>query len=153
MTIIAVRPANPADLSGSAILSIDAKWAEAIRAGSLKWLVRKRVPLVSKPTHIYFHAKAPVSALIGRGIVSSIERVKSDFILRHASDLQMKPDELRDYIGPLKELGLIRFSQLEPARTSAPLAKIRKRLNYFAPQGFAFVSRSALPVVDELCGF
>lgn len=150
---IPVRPADADDRSNAIILSFGAKWAAPIRTGSLKWVIRKRVPLAIKPEFVYFHVNAPVSVIIAKGRVGTIEQVSSAFAVEHSQDLQMAKSDIRNYVGDASTIGLFRFEQIELASKAATLADLREGLEYFPPQSFSFVSRQALPIIDKVCGF
>jgi len=150
---IPVRPADANDRSNAIILSIGAKWAAPIRSGSLTWFIRKRVPLVTKPTFVYFHMTAPISAIIARGIVKSIEQVPSAFAVEHSQELQMTKHDICSYLGDASTIGLFQFELTELASRAATLADLRKELEYFPPQSYSSVSRDALSVIDKVCGF
>jgi predicted transcriptional regulator len=150
---IPVRPTDVDDRSNAIILSFGAKWAEPTQTGSLKWVIRKRVPLGIEPEFVYLHVNAPVSAIVSRGRVGSIEQVSSAYAVEHSQSLQMAKSDIRSYIGDAPTIGLFRFDQIELARKPAKLAELRQMLEYFPPQSFSFISRKALPIIDRLCGF
>jgi predicted transcriptional regulator len=150
---IPVRPADVDDRSNAMILSFGAKWAAPIKTGSLKWLIRKRVPLAIKPDTVYFHVNAPVSVIIAKGRVKIVEQASTAFVLEHSQDLQMAKAEILEYVGDAPMIGLFRFDYIELASKAATLADFRAELEYFPPQSFSYVSRKALPIIDRLCGF
>jgi predicted transcriptional regulator len=154
MSQVPVRPFDADDRSNAIILSLGAKWAEPIRTCSLKWIIRKRVPLaISKPEFVYFHVNYPVSEIIGRGRVGSIEHVSLAFAEEHSEDLQMDRKQIRSYVGEAGSIGLFRLKQIQLARKSATLSGMREMLEYYPPQSFSFVSKKALPIIDRMCGF
>lgn len=153
MDQIPVRPANPDDRSNAVILSFGAKWADPIKRGATTWVIRKRVPLVTKPEFVYFHVNAPVSAIIARGRVGTIERVPAAFAAEHHEDLDMTKSDVLSYVGNVPTIGLFRFDKIQVAPKAATLAELSEVLEYFAPQSFSFVSRAALPIIDKACGF
>lgn len=153
MAILSVRPETAADRSRSFILSIDAKWVPSLGDGSLTCLIRKRLPFGSDVAEVYFHAKSPVSSLFGRARVVGIEKVSVAAVVARARDLQMSEVEIRTYTKGFSEIGLMQFSQFEATEKPVPMQAMRTDLDYFPPQSFAFISRTALPQVIELCGF
>ena len=150
---IPVRPADANDRSNAIILSFGAKWAAPIRTGSLTWVIRKRVPLAIKPDFVYFHVNAPVSVIIARGTVGTIEQVSSAFAVEHSQNLQMSKSDIRSYVGDASTIGLFRFDQIVLASKAATLGDLREDLEYVPPQSFSFISRQALPIIDKVCGF
>jgi len=153
MNQIPVRPTDADDRSNAIILSFGAKWAGPIKTGSLKWVIRKRVPLAMGPEFVYFHVNAPISAIIARGRVRKIEQVSPAFVVEHSQNLQMSKNDILSYAGDASTIGLFRFDQIELASRAATLADLRQELEYFPPQSFSFVSRQALPIIDKVCGF
>lgn len=153
MDQIPVRPANPDDRSNAVILSFGAKWADPIKRGAITWVIRKRVPLVTKPEFVYFHVNAPVSAIIARGKVGTIERVSATFAAEHHQYLEMTKDDILSYVGNSPTIGLFKFENIEIAHKAATISELTQTLEYFAPQSFSFVSREALPIIDKACGF
>ncbi|MET1755524.1 hypothetical protein ABVV53_08635 [Novosphingobium sp. RD2P27] len=153
MDQIPVRPANADDRSNAVILSFGAKWADPIKRGATTWVIRKRVPLVTKPEFVYFHVNAPVSAIIARGRVGTIERVSANFAAEHHQYLEMTKSDILSYVGDSPTIGLLKFESVEIAPKVATMSELIKMLEYFAPQSFSFVSRKALPIIDKACGF
>ena len=153
MDQIPVRPANPDDRSNAVILSFGAKWANPIKRGAITWVIRKRVPLVTKPEFVYFHVNAPVSAIIARGKVGTIERVSATFAAEHHQYLEMTKGDILSYVGNCPTIGLLRFESIDIAPKAATITELTQTLEYFAPQSFSFVSREALPIIDKACGF
>lgn len=150
---IPVRPVDAGDRSNAIILSFGAKWAAPIRTCSLKWVIRKRVPAAINPDFVYFHVNAPVSAIIARGRVETIDQVPSAFAVEQSQNLQMAKSDIRAYVGDASTIGFFRFDQIELASKTASLADLREELIYFPPQSFSFISRQALPIIDRVCGF
>lgn len=150
---IPVRPTDADDRSSAIILSFGAKWAAPIKTGSLKWVIRKRVPLAIKPEFVYFHVNAPVSVIIAKARVGTIEQVSSAFAVEYSQDLQMAKSDIRSYVGDASTIGLFRFDQINLASKAATLAELREVLEYFPPQSFSFVSKMAQPIIDRVCGF
>jgi predicted transcriptional regulator len=153
MVLVAVRPEVPENRSNAVILSIDSKWLDSLQFGSLRWIIRKRLPFATKLKLVYFHAKSPVSGIIGRAKILFIERVSSSYLLRNANKLEISAKEILAYLGDAPEVGLMQFEKMETAKDTVGLHKLRERLDYFPPQSFAFISRSALPMIDEMSGF
>jgi predicted transcriptional regulator len=153
MDQIPVRPASPDDRSNAIILSFGPKWADPIKRGAMTWVIRKRVPLVTKPEFVYFHVNAPVSAIIARGRVSTIERVSANFAAEHHQYLEMTKSDILSYVGSDPTIGLFKFDRIEIAPKAAKMPELAEVLEYFAPQSFSFVSRAALPIIDKVCGF
>lgn len=153
MDQIPVRPANPNDRSNAVILSFGAKWADPIKSCATTWVIRKRVPLVTKPEFVYFHVNAPVSAIIARGRVGTIERVSATFAAEHHQYLGMTKSDILSYVGNAPTIGLFKFESIEIAPKAATISELTEMLEYFAPQSFSFVSREALPIIDKACGF
>lgn len=153
MDQIPVRPASPDDRSNAVILSFGEKWADPIKRRATTWVIRKRVPLVTKPEFVYFHVNAPVSAIIARGRVGTIERVSANFAAEHHQCLEMTKSDILAYVGNAPTIGLFKFDRIEIAPKPATILELTELLEYFAPQSFSFISRAALPIIDKACGF
>jgi predicted transcriptional regulator len=153
MNQIPVRPASPDDRSDAIILSFGAKWADQIKRGAISWVIRKRVPLVTKPDFVYFHVNSPVSAILARGSVASIESVSAAFAAENHQHIEMTKSDILSYVGNSPTIGLFKFDRIEIAPKAATITDLTEVLEYFAPQSFSFVSREALPIINKACGF
>jgi len=153
MSVVAVRPGSLDDRSEAIILSIDSKWSVPLLSGSLQCVIRKRLPISSYPRFVYFHAKSPLSAIIGRAEIVEIRRAPLAFLLHSQVALQIDAERIESYVGNSTEAGWLKFRAMEATKRTVGLARLRSELEYFPPQSFAFVSRKSLPIIDEMCGF
>jgi predicted transcriptional regulator len=150
---ISIRPETAADRSRAFIMAINAKWVPSLSDGSLTYLIRKRLPYRDDVEEAYFHAKSPVSALFGRAKVVGIEKVSIATAIGRKKDLHMSELEIRSYTRGLSEIGLMQLSLFEATVNPVSTQVIREDFNYFPPQSFAFISRTTLPQIIDLCGF
>jgi predicted transcriptional regulator len=153
MSDVTVRSQHLEDQSDAIILSIEAKWIDQLKTGTLKWLMRKRIPASSKPKFVYLHAKAPVSAIFAKARIERLEMMPAGFAIDHSAQFAMTAAEVRSYLGGSPNVGVMKFGRVLGAKKNADLETLRRRLNYHPPQSFSFVSREAAGVIDGICGF
>jgi predicted transcriptional regulator len=153
MSLVSIRPETLDERSRSFILSIDAKWMNLMRNGDLRCVIRKRLPLANEVSSVYFHAKSPASSIFGRAQVSGIYKVAIVDIVARKNDLRMTELEILDYTRGLSQIGIMEFRNFESTCGPVEMESFRNMLDYHPPQSFAFISRSALPVINNLCGF
>ena len=153
MPQVSVRPEGAFDRSSSFILSIDAKWMPALCDGSLTCLIRKRLPFAGEVSEVYFHAKSPVSSIFGRAKVVGIEKIPVASAVARNGELQMNEKEIKAYTKGLSEIGFMKFCHFEATSDPVGMQNLREMVGYYPPQSFAFISRAALPLINDLCGF
>jgi hypothetical protein len=144
---------DQASRSDSIVVSFEAHWYDAIRSCRLPWVMRKRVPVAYIPRRLYFHVNSPRSCICARAEIQSVDALSLEDAVRNSGRLHLSERDIRAYFGPLKEVGRYVLRAVERAPTEASTQVIAKRMVYFAPQSFFFLSTDGLRILDELCGF
>ncbi len=153
MPIIPLRPADGDARASNLVLSIDSKWLDQIRAGTLLHLIRKRVPKGGVPKYVYLHAKSPISAIVAKAQLLNLVEVPLAEALGLAGKLQMTHGDISSYVGSSSTIGLLVFRGVALARDFGYTHVLREKIDYHPPQTFSFVSEDASNIIDRICGF
>lgn len=141
------------DASNAIVVSFDAKWGEILPAKAVTRVFRKRAPRNFVPTKIYVYINAPVSALIGRCEVSSLDWLPIKDALALSTDGAISQDDLRKYAGTYDTMAVYTVGAIEACRSPVAYSLLHKQFSFSPPQTFFVLSKTGRAELDELAGF
>lgn len=138
--------------SVAVVVPFHERWHDAILKNQVRFVIRKRSPKAFVPS-LYFYVNAPVSSIVGRASVASIDRITPGKALSLASALGLSEEDVRKYLGNAKDVGLYRLGDIETAEPEIALNTLHDRINFHPPQGFFLLRRDTKSSVDNCCRF
>ena len=148
-----LKSTTAADASDAIVVSFDAKWRERFKQAPLTRIFRKRAPRFTTPTQMYVYIGAPVSAIIGRCAITSLEWLPVEDVLALSSEGAISTDELKQYSGIYRALAVYSVRPIEVCRPSLTLSVLHERFAFLPPQSFFRLSRKGQVDLDEVAGF
>lgn len=141
------------DASKAIVVSFDAKWGELLRHKPVTRVFRKRAPRHTAPRHIYVYIGAPVSALIGRCEISSLDWLPTADALALSSEGAISQDDLRRYASDYETLAVYTVRPIEVCRSPLSFSLLHERFSFSPPQSFFVLSRTGKDELDDVAGF
>ena len=139
--------------SGAIIVSFGTEWYEPLQKKNFKAVIRKRIPANYCPEWLYFHVNSPVGAICARATIREVKSISLREALGLAAELSMETDAIRSYLGQSDSVGCYVLGQTELATTQVTMTQLAKRMVYFPPQSFLYLSIHAKPIIDDLAAF
>ena len=75
MTKVELRATSEDTRSESILVSFSAKWRRAIEAGTIRAVIRKRVPSSTNPAIMYLYVGSPEKAIVARASISRVVQI------------------------------------------------------------------------------
>jgi predicted transcriptional regulator len=141
------------EASEGIVVSFDAKWGEILQNTRVTRVFRKRAPRNVAPRFIYIYIAAPVSALIGRCDVSSLDWLPTKEAIAHSSDGAISEDELRRYPSEYDTLAVYTVGPIQVCRAPLSFSLLREQFAFSPPQSFFVLSQSGQKNLDGIAGF
>lgn len=141
------------DASNAIVVSFDAKWGDIIPVKPVTRVFRKRAPRNFVPTKMYVYIGAPVSALIGRCEVTSLDWLPIKEALALSSEGAIPQDELRRYAGDYDTMAVYTIESIEVCRSPLSYSQLHEQFSFSPPQSFFVLSKAGQAELDELAGF
>ena len=134
------------------MLSFESKWEQALRAGEISVVFRKKGPLLKGFSYLYAYVGLPTCSVIGRAKVRDYERLSVPALHGTPALGQISARELQVY-DQSTELGVFHLGQFEVAPNQIGLASLLKKFGCAAPQNYFFLAEEGKTKLDELAGF
>lgn len=150
---IVAKATSVEDQSDGIVVSFGVEWYQPLRDQKFKAVIRKRTPKTLKPSWLYFHVNAPVSAICARAPILAIRELKAAEANKRAADLALSPADVVAYIGSDATVGCYELGGISFASREITIAELTSRLVYHPPQSFFILSRTGKDVLDQLAGF
>jgi len=157
---MAARQASPTRQcrSTSIIVCFDSRWEKYLKTKVISVVFRKQAPRGFRPDWLYAYAAKPISAVIAKMSVHSLERLPIEEAVDLAEDGLLTEAELREYAAPpfaatWSELFVYRVGHIQVAVTPVTLAAMRDAWNYWPSPSFTPLSDEAKEMIDERANF
>lgn len=144
---------SPAETSSGIVVSFDAKWLELILADRFRKVLRKRVPVSTRPEWIYIYVNAPTSALVAKSAIKSIGEIGLADAIKTSKDLCLTESQIRFYFSDSMRVGMYTLGRVHVADTPLNLTELRSKMVFHPPQSFLFLSLQAKETIDVCAQF
>jgi len=150
---ISAKAIQSSDRSDGMLVSFEHRWLDPFLNDPPRAVLRKRVPTLERPKWLYIYVNSPASMICGRIRIKEIQFVSLLCATKLADKLLLSGQEIKSYFGGLTKVGLYMLDTMQLANKPTKLAWIKKRMFFFPPQSFLFLSRKAKRVIDGAAGF
>ena len=150
---VSAKALETADRSPAVLVSFDARWQDLILGKAISAILRKRVPKDADVRWIYFYINAPHSVIPARAIIKRVRDMPTTEALSRAKDLSLSKDEITSYLSGQRKIGAYELGRIEKAKRCLSLEWLRKKMVFFPPQSFLFLSKQAKAIMDEQACF
>ena len=137
------KAATSEDRSGDILVSFDPSWLNALRSGSIKYVLRRRYPKTFVPQQMYLYVGRPHSKLIGFARVLALRDVthsQAALLERHTG---LTTEQLNTYFGKYGKLGCYVLSSVTLYAEPLTYVQLREQSGFSPPQSFVALSRRA----------
>lgn len=141
------------DSSEAIVVSFDAKWSELLTSSTVTRIFRKRAPRSLAPRFIYIYVGAPVSALIGRCEVSSLDWLPTKDALALSTEGAISEEDLRRYADNYESLAVYTVGPIQVCVSPLSFSILQKQYAFSPPQSFFVLSKTGKHNLDEVAGF
>jgi predicted transcriptional regulator len=152
MRKIRAKAVGQDEQSDAIVVSFAPHWQEPLLKG-VSVVIRKRFPKTVRPKWLYAYVNSPISAILGRAEIVSIDEISKAYAMGLQEELGMHAEDIAEYFGNLATIGCYRLGVMQPAVHPATLAKLSAKLIYYAPQSFFVLSHQGRNIIDGLAGF
>jgi predicted transcriptional regulator len=152
MPTFALKAAPKASANGI-IISFGARWEDALRAGNVQVVFRKKCPSKYVPKFVYAYLASPVSAIVARLPVLRIERLISGDALLHTKEGAISKAELDEYCATVGQVFLIWIGTPSIARKPVTMQTLMTEYEFWPTPNFIALSDYGCGVIDRLGDF
>jgi len=145
---VTAKALDRADRSQAVLVSCDARWHDLILGKAIKAILRKRVPKDAGVRWIYFYINAPHCVIAAKAIVKRVREMPTTEAVSRAKDLSLSRDEITAYSSGQRKIGAYELGRIVEAKRSLSLGWLRKKMAFFPPQSFLFLSTRAKSIID-----
>lgn len=153
MTKVELRATSEDTRSESILVSFSAKWRRAIEAGTIRAVIRKRVPSSTNPAIMYLYVGSPEKAIVARASISRVVQIPVSEAICLNKDLGIQSKEILAYCGNLQNIGYYHLNSLELADPALKLEDIQAVSHFHPPQSFLYLSQDGERVIHKLTSF
>jgi len=148
-----LKMSGPRDASEAIVMSFEAQWAEPIKQQKVHCVFRKRAPRHLTPRLMYIYIGSPLSAIIGRCLIVSIELRKSAHAFALAGQGHISLEKLKQYAAHYDSLAVYTIKPIELCKSPLLYPLLRTTFSFSPPQTFFVLSRRGQAELDTLAGF
>lgn len=135
------------------LVPFEAKWKEALCAGKVGVVIRKRIPKNHSVRSLYAYLNRPISAVCFRATISRIFNATIQDLLPLQDKLVLSLDEIKKYVGRSATVGCYVLETIETARVPVEASDLLVRLHVHPPQGFMLLSATQTELLETIAGF
>lgn len=139
---------HPADRKCIAV-AFDARSLPLLKDGSLTCFIRRKIPK-HNPLVIYIYVNSPVSGIIGKAAVKSLENMKLHDAIDMASELRMTRQDIVKYIGDREFVGLMRLRSICLFTNLVTTDCLQDIVVFHPPQNFSWLNSSVIDAIEHI---
>ncbi|MFL1462434.1 hypothetical protein ACI6QG_09555 [Roseococcus sp. DSY-14] len=135
------------------VVSFHSSWQEKIKKSAFTTILRKRIPLNSRPQRIYFHVNSPIGAICARAKIEDVKTISKSEALNLELSINLTAEKILQYIGNDNQIGAYFVSHIDYAPREAKSSEINRIFPYYPPQSFVSLSSDHEKIIINMCGY
>lgn len=148
--LISAKALTSEDASDAILVPFDPQLLEVFMEKKVGAFIRKRLPSTMTPNWLYVYMKAPLSMVVGRAEILSVEERSIEYTIEHCAELLMSEEEVIQYCLERDVVGWCNLGSMEVFPRAVALSDLKSAMRFFAPQSFVILSKAAVSSICDM---